>query len=40
MFEDNYKATLVILRTNFGKNIAFYIPERYQKETLKFTDKQ
>ncbi len=30
-FKDNYNGTLVIVRSNYGKDFAFFVPEQFKK---------
>ena len=30
-FKDNYNGTIVIVKTNFGKEFAFFIPEQFKE---------
>ena len=40
-FQDGYDATILIVRSNFGKEFAFFIPNKFQKsQQLKLTGKQ
>ncbi len=39
-FEGNYNGFLIILKSNFGKVFAFYIPSKFEETNYKLTDKQ
>ena len=38
-FQDDYSGTILIIESNFGKEIVFFIPSKLEKTYNKKTDK-